>query len=418
MNIALIDCNNFYVSCERLFQPKLEKQPVIVLSNNDGCVVARSNEAKALNIKMGQPFYQIKNFCQQHNVQTFSSNYELYGDISARVMQTIAKFSEQQEIYSIDESFILLNQVNIDTTAELIHTTIKKNIGIPVSIGIGKTKVLAKFANNLAKKYKFLNNVCNLNNFNQERLNKAFKLTNINDLWGIGKHTSIKLNQLNIHTVYELATSSATTIKKMLNINVAQIIEELNGVPIFNLTTKPPLKQQITSSRSFGQSVIILEQLINAYSYHCENISKKLLQQNLYAKQLTIFAQTDRFKQNYCCIDKEINLPHAVNSFRLLMPYIIDASRSIYTPKLAYKKVGIIVTQLINGCDINDVDLFGDNLIVNDPLLSTILAIKEKFGRPAIKLSSNLLSNKWEMNNKFCSQRYTTRLAEVLTIKI
>ncbi|MCX8514958.1 MAG: DNA polymerase V subunit UmuC, partial [Burkholderiales bacterium] len=150
MNIALIDCNNFYVSCERLFQPKLEKQPVIVLSNNDGCVVARSNEAKALNIKMGQPFYQIKNFCQQHNVQTFSSNYELYGDISARVMQTIAKFSEQQEIYSIDESFILLNQVNIDTTAELIHTTIKKNIGIPVSIGIGKTKVLAKFANNLA----------------------------------------------------------------------------------------------------------------------------------------------------------------------------------------------------------------------------------------------------------------------------
>jgi DNA polymerase V len=196
------------------------------------------------------------------------------------------------------------------------------------------------------------------------------------------------------------------------------IIEELNVVSIFNLETTPPLKQQITSSRSFGQKVTTLDELISAYTYHCENISKKLLQQNLYAKQLTIFAQTDRFKQNFVYSNKEINLPQASNSFRLLMPYIIDAIKAIYDHEQAYKKVGISVTQLINGSCVSDLDLLGNSLIVNDPLLTTILAIKEKFGRPAIKLSSNLLNNTWGMNNQFSSQRYTTRLSELLTIKL
>jgi DNA polymerase V len=413
--IAIIDCNNFYASCERLFNPKLIGKPVVVLSNNDGCAIARSNEAKRF-IKMGQPYFEFKHLCTKHDIHVFSSNYELYADISHRVMKTLAQFSDRQEVYSIDESFLDLSGIpNLTEYAFEIKRIVQKNIGIPIGIGVGQTKVLAKIANHLAKKHGFLKGVCNLEDLGKERINKAFSITDVAEIWGIGRKISEKLKLMGIKTVLDLKNANPHQIRKVFNINVERIVYELNGQKCIELELFQEPNKQIISSRSFGIGINDYDSLLSSLTYHCENISSKLSKQGLFARQLIVFANTNRFKDNYFTASSNIVLPKAINSYRYFMPYISRALQSIYHPTLLYKKTGIMVTEVINNKN-QTKDLFDEISVQPDPLLKTLQGIKKRFGRSAIKLASYNLSNSWQMQNNLRSRRYTTNFDEILEV--
>ena len=251
--LALVDCNNFYASCERVFQPALEGKPIIVLSNNDGCAVARSNEAKALGIKMGAPYFEIKQICDKYKVNVFSSNYTLYGNMSKRVMNTLQQFAPRQEIYSIDECFLdLAGMQDLTEHGQKIRKTVKQWTGIPVGVGIAKTKVLAKFANHLAKKYPFLNGVCNLEELGESRTNKAMQIVGVEEIWGVGRKIAEKLKNMGIKTVYDLKTANPKHMGKIFSVNIERIIYELNCIQCMELEEYQEPNKQIISSRSFG----------------------------------------------------------------------------------------------------------------------------------------------------------------------
>ncbi|MCE3269530.1 MAG: domain protein DNA-repair protein [Burkholderiales bacterium] len=287
--IALVDCNNFYASCERVFRPELKEKSLIVLSNQDGAVISRSNEAKALGIKMGTPYYQIKEICDKYDVHIFSSNYALYNSMSKRVMSILAKFAVSQEIYSIDESFLDLTGIgNLTTYSENIRTIVIKWTSIPISVGLGQTKVLAKFANYLAKKHKFLDNICNLDELGHARVNKAMQITDVAEVWGVGRRVAKKLRQMDIHTVYDLKTANPSHIRKIFNINMERVVQELNGIKCIDLEELKKANRHIISSRNFDHEVMSRDDLKSAFIYHIENVCGKMRKQNLFARQIVL----------------------------------------------------------------------------------------------------------------------------------
>lgn len=416
MAIALVDCNNFYASCERVFNPKLECKPVIILSNNDGCVIARSNETKAMGIKMGTPFFEIKNFCTQHNIHVYSSNYTLYADMSARVMQTLSELSARQEIYSIDESFLdLTGYPDLSAHAQLIRKTVKQYTGIPVGVGIANTKVLAKLANYLAKKYPQLNGVCNLIELGAERTNKAMQITPVDEIWGVGRKVALQLKQMGIKTVYDLKIANPKIISKRLSVNIERIIYELNDIQCLDIETNIEPNKQIISSRSFGTTVTTRDGLLSSLTYHTEQIGKKLRQQNLYARQMTVFAHTNRFKDNYFASSINVVFSQATDSFRYMATALDNALDNIYKPYIHYKKAGIIISDLIT--DVNQtVDLFDNVNIIHDELLPTLESIKKKYGKHSIKLASEKLSEEWRMQRNYTSAHFTTDIDDILVV--
>lgn len=414
--ICLVDANCFYVSCERVFQPHLEGKPVIVLSNNDGCAVARSNEAKALGIKMGVPYFEIRHQCEKHGVHAFSSNYTLYGDMSRRFHHILAQFGVRQEVYSIDESFLDLSGItDLTNHGQNIRKTIKQWIGIPSCVGIGQTKVLAKLANHLAKKHQFLNGVCNLGDLSQERINNAMKITRVGDLWGIGRKLAPKLELMGIKTVYDLKIANAKQLSKIFSVNLERIILELNGIQCLELEDYQEPSKQMVSTRSFGKAVTSRDGLMSALTYHCEQISHKLRKQNLFARQMVVFAHTNRFKDDYMARSSNITFPEAVDSFRFMTKYLEQALDNIYQPELQYKKAGLIITDLVSS-EQETQDLFDHINIRHDQLLPSIEAIKHRFGKSSLQLASGLLSKDWQMNRHLISRHFTTDLDDILII--
>ena len=279
--IALVDCDNFYVSCERVFTPRLKDKPVVVLSNNDGCIVARSQEAKALGIPMGAPFFQYQKLIQNHEVKVYSSNYALYGDMSQRVMETLKCFSPNVEIYSIDEAFLDLTGFSNQSLTEygtLIRNTIKKHIGIPVTIGIAPTKVLAKIATRIAKKDKTLKGVFDITT--HPKIDELLKTIAVEDVWGIGRQYTKLLNSQGILTAKDLKYASPKWIQKHLTIVGLRILKELNGEPCIPLEELPPPKKGIICSRSFGKPIETLEEITEAISEYVSRAAQKLRAQN------------------------------------------------------------------------------------------------------------------------------------------
>lgn len=414
--IALVDCNNFYASCERVFQPSLEGKPIIILSNNDGCAVARSNEAKALGIRMAQPYFEIKDLCEKHNVHVFSSNYTLYADMSQRVMQILKKYAVKQEIYSIDECFLDLSGLsNLTGHGQEIRTTIKQWLGIPVCVGIGKTKVLAKLANYLAKKYSFLNGVCNMADLGEERVNKALQITPINEVWGIGRRLAEKLKLMGIKTVYELKNANPKQICRLYNVNVERIIYELNGIQCLELEEYQDPNRQIISSRSFGMPIYDRDSILSSLSYHAEQISAKLRNQNLYARQMLIFANSNRFHDDYFSSSTTIVFNQAINSYRYINEHLDSALDRIYQIDIGYRKAGIIVNDLI-GSNEEVKDLFDNINLKEDPLIPTLEIIKRRFGKSAIKMATATLSNQWQMQRNLITRNYTTDINQLLEV--
>ncbi len=348
---ALVDCNNFYASCERVFAPVLENQPIVVLSNNDDCVVARSAEAKRLGIPMGVPVFQVQNLIQAHQVHVYSSNYTLYGDMSRRVMETLGQFTDEMEIYSIDEAFLDLTGFRHgDRTGygRTIRNTVKKWTGIPVSVGIARTKTLAKLANHIAKKSVKAAGVLDLTD--SAYLPLALEKTEIQDIWGVGSGFARHLQKAGIQTALQLRDADESWVRKHLGVVGLRSVYELRGICCHSLEPLPPDKKNIVVSKSFGRKIETIEELNEAVATYASRAAEKLRSQNSAAGVLTVFVLTDLFRKDQPRYfnSKTIELPTATNDTGELIAYALECTEKIYRENCRFKKAGILLGSLLS----------------------------------------------------------------------
>ncbi|WP_027389202.1 translesion error-prone DNA polymerase V subunit UmuC [Chrysiogenes arsenatis] len=348
---ALIDGNNFYASCEKIFRPDLKETPVVVFSNNDGCVVARSKEAKALGIKMGVPAFQIKNEIERHGIVAFSSNYPLYADMSARMMAILETLAPRMEIYSIDEAFLDVSGIgNVEPLAEYgqrVRQTVSKWIGITVGIGIGPTKTLAKLANYAAKKYPATNGVVDLTDSIRQR--KLMEITPVSDVWGVGKKTTEKLHLYGIKTALQLAQANPQEIKRRFSVTLSRTIHELNGIPCFAFEESPPIQKQLICSRSFGKRITANVDMQEAVCTYAGNATAKLREQKLLTQHVTIFLQTSPFSESqpYYANSASMALGMATDDSRDIISAASSLLQSIWREGHAYSKAGVMLGEIL-----------------------------------------------------------------------
>ena len=412
---ALVDCNNFYVSCERVFDPYLAKKPIIVLSNNDGCVISRSNEAKSLGIPMGAPFYKYREIIEKNNIEVYSSNYQFYGDMSQRVMKSLGMIIPKQdiEIYSIDEAFIRLDGYESPDVIDL-SIEIKKNIlnwtGIPISVGIAQTKTLSKVASHIAKKNTSTGVFDIRNNKLQEQILSNFQ---IEDLWGISYRWGKKLRKLGINNGLDLRNSDTKFIRKKFNIVLERMVYELRGIPCLDIE-KVTNKKSIMSSRSFGKLVTELESLEQAISTYATIACEKLRHQNSKSQGIYVFLQTNRFRKD---------LPQYRRSmkYKLDLPtsdtgYIINAGKKIlkkiYRKGYHYQKCGIMLFDLSSKY-IQQENLFVKSNQSNEHLMESLDTINKAMGSDTVFFAAKGTQNNWKMRRNKLSSRYTTNWMEL-----
>jgi len=410
--IALVDVNNFYVSCERLFNRSLEHAPVVVLSNNDGCIISRSNEAKALGIKMGMPFFQAQDLIKKNHVRVYSSNYPLYADMSNRVMQLLAHLSQDQEIYSIDESFLKINQKNYLLHGQHIRTTVLKNVGLPVCVGIAKTKTLAKLANYMAKKYPMFNGVVCFSETNPKTLTKLMCEISVGELWGVGVRLKKRLNELGILTVHDLKTANAKWMKQMFSINMERMVYELNDIECYPIESIKPDQKQIVCSRSFGQKINRYEDMADAVATFVQRASIKLRKQRLTAKQMTLFMRNNLFSSKHR-IQHVIRLQHYdyTDNHQQLLRLAMRGLEKIYHQGIDYHKAGIVLGDLRRSVNLNQDYSAGPQW---HHLSNTIDAIRDKYDANIIMSGWQSKDGKWNMKQSNKSFRFTTSWQELL----
>ncbi len=401
--IALVDCNSFYVSCERLFNPKIQKKAVVVLSNNDGCVISRSREAKDLGIKMGEPYFKVKDLVKKNKVEVYSSNYALYGDISRRVMKVLKTFSPKVEIYSIDEAFIdlsFIDEKGAEDYGREIRSRVLKWTGIPTSVGIASTKTLSKVANHIAKKEKA--GVIYLNTNIDEKL-KNFP---IEDVWGVGKQLSKFYHKNNISNAYDLKNVSNTWVKKGTNVLGAKTAMELRGIPCIDLQIDQEKRKNCCVSRSFGRKVKDLNELEESVITHCLNAAEKIRADDQIAKTITVFIRTSPFDKNrrYYSNSKTIDLAIPTSNSIELIKNAVKALTDIYKYGYAYQKAGIILSGL-KDANQNDQNLLTP-LLENKSkkLMKAIDYTNTKYGRYAISIAQAGLSKGWKMRREHSSK--------------
>jgi DNA polymerase V len=408
MLYALLDCNNFYASCERTFNPRLENKPIVVLSNNDGCIISRSNEAKKLKIPMGAPYFEWKSFCEKHGVHVFSSNYELYGDMSQRVMTLIKEFNEDTEIYSIDEAFLLLPSSIQFSELVNLRKNIFKSTGIPISIGISQTKTLAKMANQIAKQSSA--GVFFLKETNLE----AFRNFPVEKIWGVGKRISAKLNNLKIDTAEKLRDADPKMIRMHFNVTLEKTVNELNGIPCLELETLQPRKQ-IISSRSFGKLITTLTDLEEAISYYMHSAALKLRKQKSTASAVGVFIQTNRFNSNHSQYGNSITfpLPYPTADTRYLISAAKKCLHTIYKEKYQYHKAGVMLLDLSSN-EVNQLDLLQNVIDEKSKNIMRMLdTINLNMGKNCLFLAAQGIQRSWLLKFKRRSPRYTTRWDEI-----
>jgi DNA polymerase V len=416
--IALIDGNNFYVSCERVFQPELEGKPVVVLSNNDGCVVARSPEVRALGVPMGVPWFKLRDLAKQHEIIAKSSNYTLYADMSQRMHAVIGQFSPVQEIYSIDETFLDLTGFNHDLIAygQQIRQRVRQWIGIPVCVGIGRSKTLAKLANHTAKKLllpEMSEGVVNFNQLSAKTLGRLFDRIDVGEVWGVGRKMKERLHALNIQTVQDLKDASISRIKQEFNVVLARTVAELNGESCLVMEEVAPPKQQIVSSRSFGQPIFMLDELNEAVVSYASRASEKLRRQDHVASAIQVFVQTNPFNSDAPQYNNAVTVKlvqPSNNSFRLAEAALFGLKR-IYKPGFAYKKAGVMLLGLSPANEVA-ADLFCGR---DQPemqrarnLMAALDEINARMGRGTVRSAGEGISQSWAMRSENKSQAFTT----------
>lgn len=416
--IALVDCNNFYVSCERVFNPSLVGKPVVVLSNNDGCVISRSNEAKELGIRMGAPTHQIAAEIEKYKIAVFSSNYTLYGDLSNRVMTLLEELSPRVENYSIDEAFLHLHEVeDLQSFGEKVRKVIFKGLGMPVSIGIAPTKTLAKIANKKAKKELNLSGVCILETPQQIEL--ALKTTKVADVWGIGWNLSKKLMQVNILTAYHYAQAPSSWVKKNMTITGLRTQDELNGKPSIDEENQFTDKKVICTSRSFGVLQTELAGLEEAVAYFASTSAEKLRKQNSCAAVLYVFLHTNSFNKNapQYYPSKTVVLPVATNASNELVHYAVEALRAMYKKGYRYKKAGVIVSEIVKQENVQT-NLFDDNDRERQAKVMQVFdLLNKKHGTGKLKLAIQGNTNGWVLKRELLSKQASTDWKQIIEIK-
>ena len=416
---ALVDCNSFYVSCERLFNPSILKKPVVVLSNNDGCVISRSTEAKSLGIKMGEPYFKVKKIVKDNDVKTFSTNFSLYGDISRRVMKTLKQFSPEMEVYSIDEAFLNLSSVkneNLLDHSYKIKETILKWTGIPTSIGIATTKTLSKAANYIAKKEK--SGVVDL--INSKQVDNLLSEIKINDVWGVGRQLTKFYVKNGINTAYDLKNVHNSWIKKNTSVFGSRTAMELKGISCIYLEPHQEKRKNCCVSRSFGRKVTKLEELKESVATHCLNAAEKIRLDKQTVKRITVFIRTSPFQigKNYYANSKDIDLPIRTNDSIALVKYALTILDSIYKKGYKYQKTGIIFSGL------GDVDVYNKNLfsLINDEdkrirLMKAIDYTNIKYGRNSLSIAQAGLK-KNNIKRQHASKIDTASFNHLPTIRI
>jgi len=416
---GLLDCNNFYASCERVFNHSLNGKPVVVLSNNDGCVIARSSEAKALGIPMGEPAYKLKDLIESNQVHVFSSNYVLYGDMSHRVMNTVASFVPDMEIYSIDEVFLLLEgfeNIDLKTLGEKIVRTVTRNTGIPVSLGIAPTKTLAKVANKFAKKYKNYKGVCIIDT--DEKREKALKMSGIGDVWGIGRQYSKKLQYYNINTAWDFTQRTKSWVRHTMGVVGERTWMELRGTPCFEMEI-PSAKKSICTSRSFGERLTEMAPISEAVANFAASCAEKLRHQHSLASVIMVFIHTNPFATNQSQYYNQtvMQLPVPTNDSTELINFALNGLKSIFKEGYRYKKAGVIVSEIVHErplqgdlFDTRDREKFNKVMRVMDNL-------NESYGRQKVKIAAQGFDRKWKLKNEKLSPCFTTKLDDVLVVK-
>jgi DNA polymerase V len=419
--MALVDCNNFYVSCERMFNPKLEGVPVVVLSNNDGCAVARSNEVKALGIKMGEPWFRMKDIAKQHGIIALSSNYALYGDLSSRVMATLAEFSPQQEIYSIDECFLDLNGFDPATLTDYgqqIRKTVKRNVGIPVSVGIADTKTLAKLANHCAKKGLYgSDGVCDFGQLDDSHRSALFSSIPVGEVWGVGRKITAGLAGMNINTVEELRCSNPEYLRQQFSIVLVKTVQELNGIPCIELEEAGSPRQQIMVSRSFGSPVSALDDLSESVAYYTTRAAEKLRRDGSVAASICVFIRTNPFREQDEQYSRSVivPLPLPADDTTKLVKAALCGLKSIYKPALRYAKSGVLLMGLHEKGSAQRT-LFDDpgEQSRSDKLMYVMDSINQRMGKDSVTIAATGTKKRWAMRREQKSPNYTTDWNELM----
>ena len=415
---ALIDCNNFYASCERVFNPLLIGKPVVVLSNNDGCAIARSNEAKALGIPMGAPAFLYEELFAKQGVHVFSANFALYGDMSRRVMNIIRSYCEEVEIYSIDEAFVVFGDsfpFNIQRYCEDIRKAVLSKTGIPVSIGIAPTKALAKIGNKIAKKFPERTNHVHCISNDDLRI-KALKWLPVAEVWGIGRQHSKKIGKIGVMTAFDFTQLDDTWIHKNMSVVELRLKKELQGERVLSLEVSKP-KKNIATTRSFEKNYTTLEEITERVATFSVTCAEKLRRQKSKCKSLMVFIHTNGFRKDLPQYSRNIvvKLPYATNSNIDICKYAIEGLRKIYKQGYSYKKAGVIIMDFIPD-HYEQMHLFDHPNPKHKQLMSTIDKLNTALGQPKIKLASQDVQKTWKMRQEKLSPRYTTNWNEIMVV--
>lgn len=415
---ALIDCNNFYASCERVFRPDLIGKPVVVLSNNDGCVIARSNEAKAVGVPMGAPAFEYEALFNQHQVQVFSANFALYGDMSNRVMDILGEYTPEMEIYSIDEAFLKFEgfkYLDLQACGLEMQKRVTKSTGIPISVGIAPTKSLAKIANKIAKKFaQQTQSVYAITD--TEKRNKALKWTKVEDIWGVGRQHAKRLNAINVTNALEFAQLDKDWVQKHMSIVGLRLHQDLNGIPTLDLEEAQP-KQNIATTRSFDKNFTTLDELKERVTTFAVSCAEKLRKQGSCCNAISVFVHTNRFRKDLPQYARSIvvQLPYASNSNMELAKYANIALERIFKPGYHYKKAGVIVLDFTPENE-TQLTMFGNSNPKHAAIMQTLDKLNAAYGRQKVKLAAQDLKRMWVMKQEKLSPRYTTSLKDIITI--
>ena len=417
---ALVDCNNFYASCERVFQPQWKGKPVVILSNNDGCVIARSNEAKALGIPMGAPAFKYQAQFKRQKIKVFSSNYPLYGDMSSRVMSILERYTPNIELYSIDEAFLQFKGFDLfDLQKEgmKMQKQIKKWTGIPVSVGIAPSKALAKIANKIAKKFAVKTGSVYSIDTEEKRI-KALKWTSISDVWGIGRQHLQQLEAIGVANAWQFSLLSDDWVRKQMSVLGLRLKKDLQGLPSIQLEEVKAPKKGIATTRSFEGNLISFSDLEERVSTFASNCAEKMRKQQSSCQALLVFIRSDPHKKDVISYRNScvLTLPYATNSSIILSRYAILGLRKIFKENIAYKKAGVMIMGLLP-TEKRQLSLFKNNNTKHVALMKSLDKIHKRFGPYQIKLANQDLNRTWKMKQQYLSNRFTTELKDVITVK-
>jgi DNA polymerase V len=416
---ALIDCNNFYASCERVFAPNLNRKPIVVLSNNDGCVIARSNEAKIIGIPMGAPAFEYKKLFQENNVHVFSANFALYGNMSNRVMNILSEYSPEVEIYSIDEAFLKLkgfDYFNLQEYGNEMRKRVTQGTGIPISVGIAPTKALSKVANRIAKKFTQLEGVHLIDS--EEKRIKALKWLSVEDVWGIGRKHAIRLREQGVKTAYDFTQLSDAWVQKQMSIVGLRLKRDLSGIPTLDLD-EIQSKKNIATTRSFEKTLTKLEEIKERVTTFAVTSAEKLRKQKSCCKSLLVFIHTNGFRKDLPQYSKNcvIKLPFPSNSSLELAKFANQALDYIFVEGYSYKKAGVIIMDFIPESEVQ-MNLFENSNPKHVNLMKAIDKLNHRFGQQKIRLSIQDQKRIWKMKQEKLSPRYTTNINDIIIINV